>query len=319
VATKPGAGATGVGEKIAYLNGDYIKESEVSISIYDRGFTLGDAAYDVARTYRHKPWKFEEHIDRLYRSLRYIQIELPMTPQEVLDISLKVSEHNTRLLSPTNDHRMVWRITRGVGRQVPGAGGSAMGPTVLIHNDPVPWTSWARDYIEGGHLVVSKIRADDPQSVDPKSKLHNKLAYVLADLDAQRVEPGAIGLLLDARGCIAEATRANFFMVSEGKLLTPKRGNALPGVTRATVLELAKELGIEAIEDDLYVHDLYNADEVFLAVTSPFIDPISRVDKIPVKLPCPGPITKHLLSAFCERVGVDIIQQALHNSALARS
>ena len=305
------------GERIAYLNGAYIKERDARISIYDRGFTMSDAAYDVARTYGHKPHKFEEHVDRLYRSLRYLQVDPKITQQEMLDISLEVNRQNVQLLDPAGDHRMVWRVTRGVGKQLPGFGGADVGPTVLVHNDPLPWDSWAQHYIDGGHLVIAGTRASDPQSVDPKGKLHNRLPHVLADLEAKRVDPAAIGLLLDMRGCVAEATKANFFMVAGGKLLTPQRGSALLGVTRATILELAGTLGIEAIEQDLYVHDVYNADEVFLSVTSPFIQPISRVDTMPVRETCPGPVTKQLVAAFSEQVGVDIVQQALHNARRA--
>ena len=305
------------GERIAYLNGEYIKERDARISIYDRGFTMSDAAYDVARTYGHKPHKFEEHVDRLYRSLRYLQVDPKITQQEMLDISLEVNRQNVQLLDPAGDHRMVWRVTRGVGKQLPGFGGADVGPTVLVHNDPIPWDSWAQHYIDGGHLVIAGTRASDPQSVDPKGKLHNRLPHVLADLEAKRVDPAAIGLLLDMRGCVAEATKANFFMVAGGKLLTPQRGSALLGVTRATILELAGTLGIEAIEQDLYVHDVYNADEVFLSVTSPFIQPISRVDTKPVRETCPGPVTKQLIAAFSEQVGVDIVQQALHNARRA--
>jgi branched-chain amino acid aminotransferase len=305
------------GERIAYLNGEYIKERDATISIYDRGFTMSDAAYDVARTYGHKPHKFEEHVERLYRSLRYLQIDPKVSPREMLDISLEVNRQNVQLLGPAGDHRMVWRVTRGVGKQLAGPGGPG-GSTVLVHNDPIPWDSWTQDYIDGGHLVVAGTRASDPQSVDPKGKLHSRLPHVLADLEAKRVDAAAIGLLLDGRGCIAEATKANFFMVSGGKLLTPQRGSALLGVTRATILELASTLGIEAIEQDLYVHDVYNADEVFLSVTSPFIQPISRVDTVPVRQPCPGPVTSQLIAAFSEQVGVDIVQQALHNRSPSR-
>ncbi|MEI9479216.1 MAG: aminotransferase class IV [Deltaproteobacteria bacterium] len=302
----------GMEKRIAYFNGEFIKESDAKISIYDRGFVYGDAAYDVARTYNHKPYHFEKHIDRLYRSLRYLRIDPMLTQQEMLEITLKVSEYNVKFLKSNDDHRMVWRVTRGEGLRGPMS--RTIKPTVLVICDEVPWRLFVRHYIEGGHLVMVNTRVEDPQSVDVKGKLHNKLAHVLADLEAQRIDPYATGLLLDMRGCIAEATRANFFMVSKGRLLTPRIWSILPGITRETILELAKELGIETTETDLFVYDLYNADEVFLSASSPFIEPFSKVDTIPLNKPFPGPITKQLISAFSERVGVDIVQQALSNA-----
>jgi branched-chain amino acid aminotransferase len=123
-----------------------------------------------------------------------------------------------------------------------------------------------------------------------------------------------MALMLDMRGCIAEASRANFFMVDQGRLITPKRRTILPGVSRATLMNLAQNLGIEVLEDDLDLHDAYNANEVFLTATSPFIEPISMVDRVPVLGSFPGPITKQLLAAFTEMVGVDIVQQAIVNA-----
>ena len=302
---------TGSEQRIAYFNGEYVKESEVKISLYDRGFTYGDAVYDIARTYNHKPYKYEEHVERLYRSLRYVQIDPMLTPEETLQIALKVTEHNVQFIPEHDDYRMTWRITRGEG-MVTEAGGR-MKPTVIAHNDRPGWGTFAEHYIDGGHLIVARTRVEDPQTVDVKCSTHNKLAHVLADVEAKKIDPDGIALMLDVHGCIAEAYRAHFFLVSKGKLLTPPVRSILPGVCRAEVLELAKELGIEAAETDLWVYDLYNADEIFITATSPFVEPISKVDTVPLDKPFPGPITKRLISAFSEKVGVDIVKQAQLN------
>jgi branched-subunit amino acid aminotransferase/4-amino-4-deoxychorismate lyase len=299
------------GDRIAYFNGSFVPERYVAISIYDRGFTLGDAVFDVARTYGLRPYKYKEHVERLVASLRYLRIDPLLTAEEMLNIAVEVTRRNTLGLDPAYDLRMVWRVSRGLDK----TGLGVPRPTVLIHNDPIPWRSMAQRYTEGGHLVVVNTRALDPQNVDPKAKIQSRLAYVMADLEAQQVEPGATGLMLDPRGCLAEATRANVFLVRDGVLLTSKCGHALRGVSRATILEMAADQGIPAVEDDLYVYDLLNADEVFLAVTSPFIEPISRVNTVRPRQACPGPVTKRLIAAFSEQVGVDIIQQALWNSA----
>lgn len=157
--------------------------------------------------------------------------------------------------------------------------------------------------------------AADPKCVDSKCKLHNRIPHVLAGPEAKRVDSNAAGYRVACRyeWLHCRGNSANFFMVNKGRLLTPRIWSALPGLTRATILEMAKKLGIETAETDLFVSNLYNADEVFLTGNSPGIEPYSKVDTIPLNKPFPGPIIKQLISAFSEHVGVDIVQQALSN------
>jgi len=293
-------------DRIAYFNGKYINESEVKISMKDRGFANGDAAFDVARTFNHRPFRWKEHIDRWFSSLRYIQIDIGMTPEEVYDITLQVFKRNEQVLGPGDDYTVWWVGTPGEDHfRVP------LEPTVLIYGHPVGFKSFARQYIDGVHVVIVSNRAIPPQCLDPKAKLHSRAHNVLADLEAKSVDPDAYALLLDVSGHIAECTRQNIFLVRKEKLLTPTRNNILEGVTRATTLELAKELGIETLEMDLSVYDLYNADEIFLTWTSRSISPVSKIDNRPLKRPIPGPITQKLISAWSEMVGMDIVEQCV--------
>jgi len=100
-------------------------------------------------------------------------------------------------------------------------------------------------------------------------------------------------------------------MVRDGKLLTPKPTNILGGVTRATILTLARELGIESAETDLCVYDLYNADEIFVTGSSFVIYPVAKFNGRTLAKPVPGPITQQLFSAFSRLVGVDIVQRVV--------
>ena len=117
--------------------------------------------------------------------------------------------------------------------------------------------------------------------------------------------------MLDINGCVAEGTKYNCFVVKDGRLLTPRQDNILGGVTRANVLRLAKELGIENTEADLYVYDIYNADEIFLTANSFSICPVSKFNEKALAKPIPGPVTQKLLSAFCKLVGVDIVDRVV--------
>ena len=296
-----------MGNRIAYFNGEYIKESEVKLPMQDRGFLNGDAAFDVARTFNHQPFKWREHIDRWFQSLRYIQIDIGLEPEEVYNISLEVFKRNESVFGPANDYRVIWRATPGEDRfKIP------MKPTVLIHCAPIPFKKFAQQYIDGVHVVIASTRAVPPQCLDPKAKLHSRVSYVLADLESGSVDPDAYCLMLDLNGCLAECTRQNIFIVREGKLFTPTRDNILGGVSRATTLEIAQRLGIETLETNLFVYDLYNIDEIFITATSFSILPVSKLNNKPLDKPIPGIITKQLLSAWSEMVEVDIVQQAFN-------
>ena len=118
-------------------------------------------------------------------------------------------------------------------------------------------------------------------------------------------------LLLDSDGNIAEGTGSNFFIVSDGVIRTPRARNVLEGISRETVRELASQLGIEYVEEDLQQYHLYNADEAFLSTTSYCVLPVSKVNGQLLKNDTPGPVSKRLLSAWSELVGVDIVGQAL--------
>jgi branched-chain amino acid aminotransferase len=294
-------------ESIVYLNGQYIEESKAKLSIFDRGFLFGDAAYDIARTFNHKPYRWSEHIDRLFRSLRYIQIELGLTPEEVYHITEEVLNKNKSMLEPNDEFLIMWKVSRGVGMFY----SEITKPTVIIHCKKIPFAALAKKYVNGSNLVIASTRRIPPQCLDPKAKLHNKLNHILAELEARSIDPGAYVVMLDISGRLAECSAQNFFIVREGKLLTPKRDNILEGIARMEVIELAEKLGIECIEADLYPYDLYNADEVFITANSICIVPVAKINSKPLGKPVPGAITKRLLSAWSEKVGFDIVQRAL--------
>jgi len=296
-------------ENIVYLNGEYIKESEAKLSIFDRGFRFGDGVFDVGRTYNHIPFKLEEHIQRLFRSLCYVQIDPGLTPEEVQDITLEVIKRNEKNWAPNDDYIYGQRISRGeISYLNPAA---ATRPTVLIECVPIPFKSFAKRYVEGIHLVTTPIRQIPPQCLDPRVKFQSRLVNVMAEREAKKIDPAGYGLMLDINGLLAEGPSYNFFLVKEGILLTSNRNNILEGITRATILGLAKELRIESAEMDLTMYDLYTADEIFITSTNPSILPVSKLNNRPLREPIPGPITKQLLSAFIKLVGIDIVQQAL--------
>lgn len=295
-------------ELVCYFNGQYLKESEVRIGLWDMGLWQG-GIYEVVRTYSHVPVLLTKHIDRLFRSLRSVYIDIGMSPEEVQNISLEVLKRNETNLAPEDDFLLIYRITRG---SRPRFSAPPVGPTILVNCAYLSdqYEQQVKYYQEGVPLVVVAIRQIPPQCLDPKIKHLNRMCNDLADLEAKRIDPQAEALMLDINGFAAECPRKNFFMVREGRLLTSKPTNCLGGVTRATVIELAKELKIEFVEADLSPYDLYNADEVFLTGTGFAIYPVAKFNGRALTKPVPGPVTKRLFSAFNKKVGCDVAQQA---------
>ena len=277
-------------ELICYVNGQYIKESEVRIALWDSGLTEG-GVYDVSRSYNHVPFFWKEHINRLFYSARCIHLDMGMPPEEVYDIYLEVFKRNERLLDPEDDFWIVHRVTPGA---MPRYAAPAPRPTVIIncaYLSPI-YETMAKFYREGVHLVVVNTRQIPPQCLDPKIKHMNRMCNYLADFEAKTVDPRAVALMLDVNGFAAECPIQNFFMVEEGRLLTSKPINCLWGVTRGVVIELAKELNIEFAEADLSVYDLYNAGEIFITATSFAICPVSKFNDRVMEKPIPGPVTR---------------------------
>ena len=291
----------------AYFNGEWIPYGDVKISPDDRGFGLADVVFDIARTFGGKPFVLDRHIDRLYRSLKYMRIDPGLSPQEMTDLCEEGVQLNMSRLGEVGDFTIHPWISRGTGSVTSGSE-----PTVCIGIKPVAFESFARYYVEGDHGVIARTRSYSSDTMDPKVKHHNRANFVLAELEASDVDPGASPILLDQDGNLTEGTGYNVFLVKDGIIKTATDKSILQGISRSVIFEVAEQLGIPVFEEDLQPYDIYNADEVFFSRTSPRMIPVSMVDKRPIGDETPGPITKQLLAAQSERVGVDIVGQALH-------
>jgi branched-chain amino acid aminotransferase len=169
---------------------------------------------------------------------------------------------------------------------------------------------WAKYYTEGCHAVTSISRAIPAQSLDARVKNRSRLFYSLADAESRLVDPDAQCIILDIDGFVSENKGGNVFAFVDGVLKTPTTENCLAGLSRQTVLELASDLGIPTQDARLGTYDFYTADEVFFTSTPYCIMPATRFNGLPVGDGKVGPITKQLLAAWSERVGVDIVEQA---------
>lgn len=297
-------------ERIVYLNGSLVLEREAKVSVLDRGFHAGDAVYDVTRTFGHKPFKLREHILRLYRSLHYTRINCWLTIEEMEKATLELLDRNVHLLGENDDYAIWQVVSRGVA--LPSASKQVSGrATVAIYCVPVDFKGFARHYIEGAAVVTPSTRRIPPQCLEAKAKIANKMNHIIANFEAKQVDPQCYPLMLDIDGNISESSAANFFFAVDGVLCTPTKKNVLVGITRATILSMAYELGIDVLEGDFTPYDVYNADEAFLTGTSPTILPVKSLNGVRIGKDVPGPIVLKIIKGWKELVNLDIVAQAL--------
>jgi branched-chain amino acid aminotransferase len=296
-------------EKIVYLNGSFVPESEAKVSVLDYGFNAGDGVYDVTRTFGHKPFKLREHTKRLFRSLRYTRIDCGLSMDQMEQVTLEVLDRNKPLLGKDEEVALWQVVSRGVRSS--GADRGAGRATVAVYCINVNFKEFARHYVEGAKLVIPSTRRIPPQCLESKAKITNKMNHNMAIFEARQVDPHAIPLMLDISGNLSESNAHNVFLILENKLCTPTDKNVLGGITRETLLSIAQENRIDVVEGDFTPYDLYNADEAFLASTSPTIVPIQSVNGVQIGKQVPGPVTMRLLKAWSQMVGIDIVAQAL--------
>ena len=295
----------------AYFNGSWVAYRDVMISPDDRGFMLSDAVFDVGRTFNGVPFRWEDHVDRLFRSLKYLDLDPGVTKERVVELGHETVRRNSGYLGEVPDFIISCFVTRGPGVEIMSESGP---PNVCVNVKPISCAAFAPFFEHGAHGLIARTRSYPTESMDSKLKHYSRLNFVLASIEAARVDPAASPILLDGNGNVTEGNVTegnafNVFVVADGAIRTPKDNSILQGVTRQVVMELAEQMGNPVIEADLQPYDLYTADEVFFTRTTPRIIPVSRVDNRPIGARFPGEITEKLLAAHSDLVGVDIVDQ----------
>lgn len=289
-----------------YFNGQFVPAEQAAVNVGHRGYRLADTIFDTERTFNGHIFRLEEHLERLYKSLKAVRIDPGLTIEEIGEISLEAIRRNENIRSIYGDFWVTQLISRGATRNL-------LQPSpamVSVVVDPLPFWRHAHLYSKGAHLVTPATRRTSPEALDPKIKSTDRLNLVMAEMEAIQVDPEAYPLLLDDQGNLTEIVSGNLFLVSRNVIRTPSPRGILCGISRQTTMELARSLDMPIIEDDLQPYDLYVADEAFVTTTSFCILPVGRFNGSSVGNQTPGPITQRLTSAWSELVGMDIIEQA---------
>lgn len=300
-------------EPIVYLNTGFVPASQAKLNIYDLGIVLGATLTEMTRTFRHQPFRADDHVARLYRSLKYSGIAVPLTQEEMLARTCELVEANCKLLPPGVDLGIVHFVTPGENAIYAGSAASAgpMTPTICIHSFPLPLGAWRHLFTDGAHVVTPSIRHIPPQCIEPKMKNRSRLHWFLAEKQAQAVDPRAITLLLDLDGNVTECSGSNFVIIKGRTIISPTTRNILWGVSLQTVKELAPGIGLDFVEKDFQPYDVVNADEAWLTTTPYCIAPCVKINGIPIGDGKPGPWFKKMIAAWSTCVGLDIEAQIM--------
>jgi branched-chain amino acid aminotransferase len=274
---------------------------------------FGDMVFEMTRSFNKKQFKLREHLERLYASIRYLRIPVEMTIDEMEQAVLETIEKNEHLYAEDDEHRIMIDVTRGLLSLYDGnIDGVAGGPNIIIADFPLRWTvqSMAHLYDTGINAVIPSQRNIPARLLEPKVKNRSRIHYLMANIEvAQMAGSDNWALLLDEDGFITEGTGDNFFIVKDGKVITPEGRNILRGISRDYIFELCEELSISCEEKNIEPYDVYTADEAFMTATPFCILPVMRFGGEDVGDGKMGKITKTLLDQWSSNVGVDIVQQ----------
>lgn len=269
-----------------WLNGDLLPAEKARITVGDRGFTLGDGLFETMRAYGGRIFRLAQHIRRLERSAERIGLAPPD--------GLAAAAQETVLANALTEAAVRVTVSRGPAGFGLGAPGSVT-PTCAITVWPVPALPTAlRIGLASGRL----------NEYSPTAGL-KRLGYLdqILALEEARRSGYDDALFLDTSGHLAEATGSNLFVLEHGALRTPPMEcGVLPGITRATVLEIARELDVPTGEEPLAPAVLDAAEEVFLTSSLREIVPVVAVEGRRVGGDAPGPVTRRIQEAYAARV-----------------
>jgi branched-chain amino acid aminotransferase len=274
-----------------FFNGQIVPAAEAVISPYDHGFLYGDGAFEGIRVYGGRVFKLKEHIERLYSSARTLMIVMPGSVEDMIRSVLDLVKKNE-----VDDGYIRITISRGVGLGLdPRACKSA---TVIVMTDKLALYP-PEMYTNGLEVVTVSTRIPPSQCIEPRVKSLGKyVCNIQAKIEANRVGAGE-GLMLNVEGYVAEATGDNIFLIKNGEIVTPSPyAGILEGITRNTVMELARSKGYSVRETMFTLFDVYTTDECFLTGTAAEVIPVVRVDGRTIGNGIPGPVTLDLMAAF---------------------
>jgi branched-chain amino acid aminotransferase len=276
-----------------YLNGKLVNQEKAVVSVFDHGLLYGDGVFEGIRIYHGRVFKLNEHIERIFNSAKAIALKMPMTQKALCEAVVKTCKANK-----LNEGYVRLIVTRGEG---------SLGlnpylckkPQIIIIAAAIQLYP-KKLYETGMRVVTVPTVRNHVDALNPRIKSLNYLNNVMAKIEA--INAGVLEcIMLNSQGHVAEASGDNVFVIKGKRITTPPtHSGALEGLTRNTVMKIARERGYEMVEEITTRYDLFIADEVFLTGTAAEIIAVVDIDARKIGRGRPGKITKLLSKEFHE-------------------
>ncbi|AJE52793.1 MULTISPECIES: branched-chain-amino-acid transaminase [Paenibacillus] len=285
-------------EQWIYLDGQHVTKENAKVSVYDHGFLYGDGIFEGIRIYNGNIFKCKEHLERLYDSAKSIQLNIPLSPDEMLEAMAET----IRLNEMRNGYiRLV--VSRGAGNLGLDPLRCAKASVIIIVEQLTIYPEEA--YLTGLKTISVSQRRNIPDALNPKIKSLNYLNNILVKIQSNYAGVGE-AIMLNSQGYVTEGSADNIFIVKNGVLYTPPCYlGALEGITRNAIIDLCAKLGYSLKEQPFTLHDVYVADEVFFTGTAAEVIAAYEVDGRTIGSGVAGPVTLELLAEFRKIVDQD--------------
>lgn len=279
---------------MVWLDGVMSPLEEAKVTVADHAYLYGDGLFEGIRIYKGRIFKLDEHLDRLMEGCRYLGFTVVQGREGIRTAILQTAK-----AAQFQDGYIRVNVTRGTGLGLDPKHIKQEASVMVMVNS---LNLYSREQFETGlKVITSSFRVIPPDSLDPRIKCIGRYAgNILAKQEANRADAGE-GLMLNQQGIVAECTGDNIFFIRDGVVHTPDPNSGiLKGITRDTVIELARRSGLRVVEGFYTRYDLLAADECFLTGTAAEVIPMVSLDSAPIGDGKPGPITKRIMEFYAQ-------------------
>ena len=285
--------------------GQWVSAADVRVELTDPDFVNGSCVTERLRTFGGIPFRGNDHLDRLERSLAVWGMSLPVAKEQFQKfLSELVAKNQPEVGSPRDCGLLIVVLPVGA------ADSSTM--RWMIRTTSLDFQAHHRVYEAGDHLVVSQtVRQIPPECWPAHLKCRSRTHYALADREARRMNPRARGLVLNLDGTVSECGIANIVLVTKrGEFVSPPFHRILPGISLSVVAEIVRSMDLAWIERDILPEELGQATEIFLTSTNACVWPVCQLDGRPVGTGRPGQNWKTVIDRWSNDIGLNLLRQA---------
>lgn len=278
--------------RTVYLNGAYVPEEDAKISIFDRGFLMADGVYEVTSVIDGKLIDFDGHTARLDRSLRELDMENPISRDDLLEAHRELVR-----LNAIDEGLVYLQITRGApnDRDFVFPDPDETPQTIVMFTQNKPGLAENPTAKKGIKIISIEDIRWGRRDIKTVQLLYPSMGKMMAK------KQGADDAWMVEDGAVTEGTSNNAYIVKDGKIITRALSNdILHGITRAAVLRFAQEAQMEVIERDFTIAEAQEADEAFITSASTFVMPVVEIDSQPLGTGAPGPLVTRLREIYLE-------------------